>query len=64
MTEGEFGLLGEAGAPGFDFSDFIFISENELRSRFPEHIALKRFIKPDQRRDFERYYDADVKTTP
>lgn len=64
LTQGAYGLLGEAVAPGFDFQDFTFISEDELRSRFPQHLALLRFVKPDRRRDFERYYDADVNRTP
>ena len=42
LTEGEFGLLGEVVAPGFDFNDFTFISENEIRSNLPKHDALHR----------------------
>lgn len=57
LVDGSFGLIGEAVAPGFDFRDFTFISGDELHARFPAHAALERFVKPDRRRDFERYYD-------
>lgn len=52
----EYCLLGEAVAPGFDFEDFQFVSEEQLRTRSSDLSKLRRFIKPDRRRDFDRYY--------
>lgn len=58
LESGAYCLLGEAVAPGFDFRDFQFVAEEELASS-PHFERLRRFVKPDQRRDFQRYYDAE-----
>ncbi len=58
LVVGEFALIGEGVSPGFDFADFSFVSEDELRARLPERPELQRFVKPDQRRNFDAYYDA------
>ncbi|MDY6785880.1 MAG: cupin domain-containing protein [Cyanobacteriota bacterium] len=36
LEEGEFGLLGEAVAPGFDFRDMEFGRSDDFRQRFPD----------------------------
>lgn len=56
LQTGEYCLLGEGVAPGFDFEDFQFIGEEQLRARTSDLSSLCRFIKPDRRRDFQRYY--------
>lgn len=59
LESGEYCLLGEAVAPGFDFADFQFINGDQLSQKSAlqaELSALQRFIKPDRRRDFRRYY--------
>lgn len=55
LTQGEFGLVGEAVGPGFDFRDFWWVREEQLMGS-PHFDELRRFIKPDQRRDFEKFY--------
>ena len=36
LESGEYGLLGEAVAPGFDYRDMTIIRAEEIQSRFPE----------------------------
>lgn len=36
LLEGDWGLLGEAVAPGFDYRDMRFGTEEELRPAFPD----------------------------
>jgi uncharacterized protein len=62
LEAGEFTLLAEAVAPGFDFGDFSWVTAERLQQRMGENArtppyALSRWLKPDQSRDFERYYD-------
>jgi len=35
LEEGEFGLLGESVAPGFDFRDMEFVKSEDFRQQFP-----------------------------
>lgn len=62
LEQGEYGLIGEAVAPGFDFRDFRWGSHEELTRGFPSvfeaHPELLRFLKPEAGRDFDAYYDA------
>jgi len=59
VVRGAFCLLGEAVAPGFDFRDFTWLTEAELRGICPPALwpELKGFLHPDQRRDFDRFYN-------
>ncbi|NEP00328.1 MAG: cupin domain-containing protein [Symploca sp. SIO2E9] len=36
LEEGEFGLLGEAVAPGFDFQDMELAQSENFRQQFPD----------------------------
>jgi predicted cupin superfamily sugar epimerase len=56
---GEFVLLGEGVAPGFDFRDFAFVSAAELKALVPAErfAALKTFLKEQPEKDFDDYYD-------
>jgi predicted cupin superfamily sugar epimerase len=60
LEQGEFGLIGEAVAPGFDFRDFRWGTREELTRSFPRLFEaqpdLLRFFKPEARRDFDAYY--------
>ena len=55
---GEYCIIGEGVAPGFDFRDFGFVDEDMLRQRVSEQSfhKYKQFIKPDRRRNFDDYY--------
>eukprot|EP00958_Prasinococcus_capsulatus_P009712 scaffold942_cov366-Prasinococcus_capsulatus_cf.AAC.5 len=53
---GDFALIGEAVAPGFDFHDFRFGSEEEM-SALEGFKGLENFVKPDRRRNFDEYYE-------
>jgi predicted cupin superfamily sugar epimerase len=61
LEQGEYGLIGEAVAPGFDFHDFRWGTREELTREFPRafeaHPELLRFFKPEARRDFDAYYE-------
>jgi uncharacterized protein len=61
LAEGDYCLLGEAVAPGFDFRDFRWGTEDELTRAFPALFAarpaLLAYLKPDTRRNFDDYYD-------
>ena len=37
LESGEFGLLGEAVAPGFDYRDMALAKRDELVAKFPQH---------------------------
>ena len=56
---GDFVLLGEGVAPGFDFRDFAFVTAPELRALVPpERFAqLKGFLKEQPEDEFDSYYD-------
>lgn len=61
---GEHCLIGEGVSPGFDFRDFQFVDEEQLRSTLCKTSAGARlaekyvqFVKPDRRRNFDDYYD-------
>ena len=41
---GDFALLGEGVAPGFDFRDFAFVTATELRSLLP-HATEARYVQ-------------------
>jgi predicted cupin superfamily sugar epimerase len=60
---GDYCVIGEGEAPGFDFHDFAFVDEEALRTRLKQQLgrekALQRyadFVKPDWRRTFRDYY--------
>ena len=55
---GEFALVGEAVAPGFDFHDFSFGDEEEM-SKLEGFKGLENFVKPDRRRNFHDYYEKE-----
>mmetsp|Transcript_20575 Transcript_20575/g.55450 ORF Transcript_20575/g.55450 Transcript_20575/m.55450 type:complete len:218 (+) Transcript_20575:3-656(+) len=55
----EYGLLGEAVSPGFDFRDFAFVTAEELaglvsREAFAD---LQFFLKAKPESEFDDYYD-------
>ena len=56
---GEFVLLGEGVAPGFDFRDFAFVSALELKALLPadKYKELASFLKERPESDFDDYYD-------
>ena len=61
LEAGPFTLIGEAVAPGFDFRDFSWMTDNDWTQGLGNHASpvlrkLKRLLKPSQRRDFERHY--------
>lgn len=60
LREGDYCLIGEAVAPGFDFRDFHYGSAEELSRSFPAlfsaNAELWAYVKPDLRRNFEDYY--------
>ncbi len=60
LREGEYCLIGEAVAPGFDFRDFCWGSAEELARAFPSILTTQKhlldYVKPDLRRNFEDYY--------
>lgn len=62
LEQGEYGLIGEAVAPGFDFRDFQWGTREELTRAFPRIFEsqpeLLRFFKPEVRRDFDAYYES------
>ncbi|MEO0409016.1 MAG: cupin domain-containing protein, partial [Cyanobacteria bacterium P01_A01_bin.135] len=39
LETGEYGLLGEAVAPGFDYRDMAIATEDALRRQFPDQFA-------------------------
>ena len=54
-------FIGEAVAPGFDFRDFEFCDENMLEERLKiksDLNYLRKYVKPDRRRNFDDYYVA------
>jgi len=56
---GEFVLLGEAVAPGFDFRDFAFVSPAELKALVPDeglYEQLKPNLKEQPETEFDDYY--------
>ena len=55
---GNYCLIGEGVAPGFDFDDFKWGTLEELEELVTEEKAseLKRFLKNDPSRDFDRFY--------
>ncbi|AUX24070.1 hypothetical protein SOCEGT47_046030 [Sorangium cellulosum] len=61
LEEGDYCLIGEAVAPGFDFRDFHWGVTEELVRAFPGVFASNRrlldYVKPDARRNFEDYYE-------
>jgi predicted cupin superfamily sugar epimerase len=65
FLNGDYCLIGEGVAPGFDFRDFQFVDENELRKVIGmngDSDLLKKylpFIKPDRRRNFNDYYETN-----
>ncbi|KAL1522627.1 hypothetical protein AB1Y20_017608 [Prymnesium parvum] len=56
---GEFVILGEAVAPGFDFRDFAFVRAPELKALVPAALfdKLKFFLKEKPETDFDDFYD-------
>jgi len=56
---GDFVLLGEGVAPGFDFRDFIALgSAPELKAlvQADKYAELKSFLKEGPKSDFDDYY--------
>ena len=46
LRDGEFGLISEAVAPGFDFADMRLAEQQEIAREFPQHWpAVKHLIK-------------------
>ncbi|KAK3242695.1 hypothetical protein CYMTET_47626 [Cymbomonas tetramitiformis] len=58
---GDFVLIGEAVAPGFDFADFRWVTGEELANKVTPDVfeAVRIYVKPDLRRNFEDYYKAN-----
>jgi len=56
---GDFVLLGEGVAPGFDFRDFAFVTAGELKALVPpeRYALLKVFLKEQPESEFDAYYD-------
>ena len=56
---GDFVLLGEGVAPGFDFRDFAFVSASELKALLPadKYKKLAAFLKERPESEFDDYYD-------
>ena len=69
---GEYCLIGEGVSPGFDFRDFAFVDETELRITLEKNTGdgeklirkYLNFVKPDRRRNFEDYYNPARKYKP
>ena len=65
LEEGEYGLIGEAVAPGFDFRDFRWGTPEELTRSFPNFFSaqpeLLRFFKREANRDFDAWYEPPPK---
>mmetsp|Transcript_15556 Transcript_15556/g.21490 ORF Transcript_15556/g.21490 Transcript_15556/m.21490 type:complete len:298 (+) Transcript_15556:114-1007(+) len=63
IGDADFTLIGEAVGPGFDFRDFRWVTEAELESKLSsvDFTKVAKLVKPDQRRDFGKYYDANKK---
>lgn len=40
LPDGEFGLVSEAVAPGWEMEDMIAVSKAELLTKFPQHAAI------------------------
>lgn len=40
LVDGEYGLLSEAVAPGFDFTDMQLGKKSDLLQSFPQHVSL------------------------
>mmetsp|Transcript_17472 Transcript_17472/g.33419 ORF Transcript_17472/g.33419 Transcript_17472/m.33419 type:complete len:627 (+) Transcript_17472:131-2011(+) len=64
IGDSDFTLIGEAVAPGFDFRDFSWVTEDSLEKALencaPELFEdLRKYVKPDQRRDFKTWYSTD-----
>ena len=54
---GEFALIGEGVAPGFDFRDFAFVTDARLASRNPAaYDETRQWIKPVPEDTFDHYY--------
>ncbi len=46
LTDGEYALISEAVAPGFDFKDMVLGEENNLLTLYPQHsTVIKQFSK-------------------
>lgn len=61
LPSADYCLVGEAVSPGFDFKDFTFVSEEELKARetaLPETTSrLEKFLHSNHLdRDFDRFY--------
>jgi len=57
LEAGDYGLLGEGVAPGFDFHDFQFVSAEDLKTLAPgQYEALKGFVKDLPDSEFDSYY--------
>ena len=55
----EFGMIGEAVAPGFDFRDFSFVSAKQLSGRNASaYDETQRYVKPQPEDTFDHYYDS------
>ena len=60
LEEGfEFGIIGEGVAPGFDFRDFKFVTEEELKGRSAEaHAAAADLVKKEPEDvKFQSFYE-------
>ena len=47
LVSGEFGLVSEAVAPGWELEDMVDISASEMLSRFPQHRAVIERLAKD-----------------
>lgn len=51
LDDGEFGLLGEAVVPGFDYRDLEVAKRSVLNALYPQHKdRLQAYIHPDEKR--------------
>lgn len=49
LTGGEYGLISEAVAPGFEYEDHVIADEKSIKSQFPEKFeSLRQYIRPRQ----------------
>jgi len=58
IGDGDFTLIGEAVAPGFDFRDFRWVTEDELEGKVSNNVfeEIRQYVKDDHRRNFVEYY--------
>lgn len=47
LTSGEFGLVSEAVAPGWELEDMVEVSASELLTRFPKHKTIIQRLARD-----------------